>query len=200
MKRQRHEDTTARWMLFGHSQSDTDAMSTALGAAGVTALVAAGLMGLSPYAQRFAQSEVERALDGLLEMDAVHAIARAWSKHRQLEAARRRTRTPPGRELVELAAHAVVSDHPFHVDVLVDGVPRQRLDAQLGLRVRFSGLVATVASGRVNSVKGGDAELTVKLAVLGTTVAERRRKLASAVVLASAIERSDDGARIASRT
>lgn len=187
MTRRRESIGSVRWVLYGGRQHDTGATSKALAKSGVLGVVGAGIAGMSPSARHFAQQEVTGAVDTIFEMDAMHVVATTWWKHRQITDARRRTQSSGGRELIELAEHQVTSVHPVHIDVVVDHVPRQRIDLSLILGAHLLALCVTVSAGEIVEVRGGDTTVTAKLTVAGVPVLDGKRKVTAALLLADRI-------------
>jgi len=183
MSRRREEIGSARWVLFGGKQRDAGATGKALAKAGALGLVGVGIAGMSPSARQFAQQEVAGAVDAVLEMDAIDILAAAWWKHRQIADARRRTQSSGGRELIELAEHQVTSVQTVHIDVVVDHVPRQRIDLSLTFGAHLVALGATISAGEIVELRGGDTTVTAKLMVAGIPVLDGKRKVTAAVLL-----------------
>lgn len=180
----REDHFTAHDLLFGSlgGQAAADVLATALAAPdGDQAPDAIGH--LPPATRMAARHEVGVAADTLLDLDLGEAVVAGWMKYEKLLEAGRRTRGSSVREVVELVTHRITSTYTPHVDLYVDDLRVDTVELRLELVFEIDGVSAVVAAGDLVAVQGGDVDVTGTLAVAGTTVITRSRKLPSHLVV-----------------
>ena len=153
------------------------------------------LTGASAALQGTAKTEVGRAINGVLGMDAIDAVVMGWRKHGLLlEAARRTLASPESREVVELARHRVTAGYQPNVNVFVDDLSVGQIDLSLKLTADVIGLLGIVGRGRLLALRSGHVDLAAVLRCQGADLAvgERRINLATEVSLGEGIRLVDE--------
>jgi hypothetical protein len=153
----------------------TDEIAGSLRAHGLHGAAGLALGRLGSAGLDAVDDQVAEALESLLEASVGSAVGAAWTRHTDLRSAARRTLASPGAvEVIDLADHEVTSVQRPHLELLVDGVPRGRLEVQIVLRLLIEGALAVVREGRLVELRSGRATGTVQLWVLEAKIAERR--------------------------
>lgn len=130
------------------------------------------------------EHEVGSVLDGLLDLSLADIVVSCWRKHRSLTEAAGRTLAAPGtEEVVALATHRMTVSYSPHVDLFVDEVKVATFRFELVVVLEATGLSAVVTRGDLVAVQGGDWVATATLSLEGARLAERRSRVAPAVML-----------------
>jgi len=181
----REDHFTAHDLLFGGlgGQGAADVLATALGPPDGAGQAPDAIGHLPPATRVAASHEVGLAADTLLHLDLGDAVVTGWLKYEKLLEAGRRTSGSSAREVVELVTHRITSTYTPHVDLYVDDIRVNTFELRLELVFHIAGVSAVVASGDLVGVQGGDVDITGTLAVAGTNVITRSRKLPSHLVV-----------------
>jgi hypothetical protein len=123
------------------------------------------LTGLTGAVFHVLDDEIAAVVHRLLHIDLGGLIAGAWQTYAQLTVAATRSLATPGDELVALAAHQITSTHHPRVDLVVDGANRATITFDLTIILTLAKVVAVVRNGDLVSLRSGDCEATVTLAV-----------------------------------
>lgn len=181
----RQDHFTAHHLLFGSlgGQGAADVLATALAPQDGAGQAPDAMGHLLPATRVAASHEVGVAADTLLDLDLGEAVVAGWLKYEKLLGAGLRTRGSSVREVVELVTHRITATYTPHVDLYVDDIRVNTLELRLELVFDIAGVSAVVASGDLVAVQGGDVDITGTLAVGGTKVITRSRKLPSHLVV-----------------
>jgi hypothetical protein len=137
---------------------------------------------LSPMGTDLAAHEVARAISGLLAIDIVDVVLGGWKRHRDLQAAARRTLDDPDdHELVSVGEHAIEMHERPSVDVVVDGLLATTLDVDVSVTALIDTLVARVESGLLTGIETGKVTVTGKVKVRQVLIAQSSCVLDAAV-------------------
>jgi hypothetical protein len=183
---------TASGVLFGSVDP-----GAALG--GAWRRVLDGLTVLSPGGRQRAERELGSTLARLLEIDLGQLIGDGWRRHHALRAAAERTmadghvasrpadrsseRDDPrptgldGVELVQLAAHQIVTGHRPQLELAVNGAVLATVHFDVEVSFDIDALVATVRRGRLIELQSGRCLVGVRLAAEGQELAHKQATL-----------------------
>jgi hypothetical protein len=169
---------TALDLLFGTGNDTPESLASQLLSADTGGDLGRALAGLPDVTREAAVREATAAAAGLLNVDLIGGLVAGWREHHDLTAAARRTIAAPGSvELVDMAGHQItMTQHPS-VTVLVDGAQVATIQLGLSLVFRVNAMTARVSSGRLVALHSGRCDLTVTLAIQGTTVLTKQAHL-----------------------
>jgi hypothetical protein len=169
---------TALDLLFGPGNDTPEALARQLMSAGTDRDLGRALENLPRASRDAAVRETTAAAAGLLNLDLIGGLVAGWRKHHDLTAAAQRTIAAPGSvELVDMAGHQIsISQHPS-VTVLVDGAQVATTQLGLSLVFRVNAMSAKISAGRLVALHSGQCDLTVTLAIQGSTVFTKRAHL-----------------------
>jgi hypothetical protein len=169
---------TALDLLFGPGNDTPEAMARQLLSAGADGDLGRALENLPRATRDAAVRETTAAAAGLLNVDLFGGLVAGWRKHHDLTAAAQRTLAVPGSvELVDMAGHQITtSQHPL-VKVLVNEAEVATIQLGLSLVFRVTAMGARISAGRLVALHSGRCDLTVTLAVQGTTVLTKQAHL-----------------------
>lgn len=153
--------TTVRALLFGAADP-----ADVAGGAWSDALNA--VPRLSAGARAATTGVFGSTLAGLLELDLGQLVVGGWRRHRALRAAAEHTAAnPTATELVQLAAHRVVTGHRPYLELVVNGTTTTTVHFDLDLAFDIETLTATVRAGRLVGLQSGRCLVTAALATGG---------------------------------
>jgi hypothetical protein len=167
-------------LLFG-AEADADAARALAGeivSSGRDQDLGPALTRLPAATRQAAVQEAATTAAALLKVDLIGVLVDGWREHADIVSAARRTLAGPGStELVSMSGHEVTLEQRPTVRVLVDGHPVATV--QLGLSIVFGveALLLGVSGGRITAVRAGHCDITVTLAVQGTDMITRHKRL-----------------------
>jgi hypothetical protein len=169
---------TALDLLFGPGNDNPEAMARQLLSAGTDGDLGRALENLPKATRDAAVRETTAAAAGLLNVDLFGGLVAGWRKHHDLTAAAQRTLAVPGSvELVDMAGHQITTSQHPSVKVLVNEAEVATIQLGLSLVFRVTAMGARVSAGRLVALHSGQCDLTVTLAIQGTTVFTKRAHL-----------------------
>ena len=169
---------TALDLLFGTGNDTPEALASQLLSADTGGDLGRALAELPEVTRKAAVREATAATAGLLNVDLISGLVAGWRKHHDLTAAAQRTIAAPGSvELVDMAGHQISATQHPSVTVLVDGAQVATIQLGLSLVFRVNAMTAKVSAGRLVALLSGRCDLTVTLAIQGTTVLTKQAHL-----------------------
>ncbi len=169
---------TALGLLFGPGNDNPEAFASQILSADVGRDLGRALENLPTATREAAVREVTAAAAGLLNVDLIGGLVAGWREHHDLTAAAQRTLAAPGSvELVDMAGHQITTTQHPSVTVLVDGAQVATIQLGLSLVFRVTALTAKISAGRLTALLSGRCDLTVTLAIQGTTVLTKQAHL-----------------------
>jgi hypothetical protein len=169
---------TAMDLLFGPGNDTPEALASQILSADANRDLGQALENLSSATRQAAAREVTAAAAGLLNTDLFGGLVAGWRKHHDLTAAAQRTLAAPGSvELVDMAGHQITTTQHPSVTVLVDGAQVATIQLGLSLVFRVTAMGAKISAGRLVALLSGQCDLTVTLAIQGTTVLTKQAHL-----------------------
>jgi hypothetical protein len=169
---------TALDLLFGPGNDTPEAMARQLLSAGADGDLGHALENLPRATRDAAVRETTAAAAGLLNVDLFGGLVAGWRKHHDLTAAAQRTLAVPGSvELVDMAGHQITTSQHPSIKVLVNEAEVATIQLGLSLVFRVTAMGARISAGRLVALHSGRCDLTVTLAVQGTTVLTKQAHL-----------------------
>jgi hypothetical protein len=169
---------TALDLLFGPGNDTPEALASQILSADANRDLGQALENLPSATREAAAREVTGAAAGLLNIDLFGGLLAGWRKHHDLTAAALRTLDAPGSvELVDMAGHQITAAQHPSVTVLVDGAKVATIQLGLSFVFRVTAMGAKISAGRLVALHSGRCDLTVTLAIQGTTVLTRQAHL-----------------------
>jgi hypothetical protein len=165
-------------LLFGTGDDTPEALARQLLPASTGSDLGRALENLPAATREAAAREVTAAAAGLLNVDPIGGLVAGWRKHHDLIAAAQRTLAAPGSvELVDMAGHQITATQHPSVKVLVNEAEVATIQLDLSLVFRVSAMGAKISAGRLVALHSGRCDLTVTLAIQGTTVLTKQAHL-----------------------
>jgi hypothetical protein len=169
---------TALDLLFGPGNGAPNALASQLLSADTKGDLGRALAELPEVTRQAAVREATAAAAGLLNVDLIGGLVAGWRRHHDLTAAAQRTLAAPGSvELVDMTGHQVATSQHPSVTVLVDGAQVATIQLGLSLVFRVTAMTAKISAGRLAAILSGRCDLTVILAIQGTTVLTKQAHL-----------------------
>jgi hypothetical protein len=169
---------TALELLFGTGNDTPEALARQLLPTGADGDLGRALEKLPRASREAAAREVTAAAAGLLNVNPIGGLVAGWRKHHDLTAAAQRTLAAPGSvELVDMAGHQITTTQHPSVRVLVNEAEVATIQLGLSLVFRVTAMGAKISAGRLVALHSGRCDLTVTLAIQGTTVLTRQAHL-----------------------
>ncbi len=155
---------SVRTFLFGDRTGSTDLtrLRKTLATAGVAGAVGQAAGPLNRAARAALGEQLAEALAPLTEIDLGDVVVLGWRRHRDVEAAARRSLHGPP-ETLYLMSHRIVSTHQPQVDLLVDGVRVHTFTFSVVVTADLNGAGLHVQGGRLVDVRAGAASIVAEL-------------------------------------
>jgi hypothetical protein len=144
-----------------------------------------GLTVLSPGGRQRAEQELGSTLARLIDIELGPLLVAGWRRHTALRVAADRTLAADhdGTELVQLAAHRIVTGHRPHLELSVNGAVLATVHFDLEVSFDIDALVATVRRGRLTELQSGRCLVGVRLAAEGHDLAHKQATLDMAALV-----------------
>jgi hypothetical protein len=102
------------------------------------------------------RSSMAESLKGLLATPLEDIIGGAWGKYRELLKYCDKTKHPPDEiSTVPLLAHTIESTHKPHLDILIDGVRKGRVDFTARVALTIESATLKIRDGRIWEIRTG---------------------------------------------
>ncbi|MEV6561693.1 hypothetical protein AB0M22_38650 [Nocardia sp. NPDC051756] len=108
--------------------------------------------------------KIAAAIAGLLDIDLGDVALAGWDRYSRLREAAIRT-DPYGEELVELVTHEITHRYRPRLEIIVDAVPVTEIVLDVVIALLLHPLTATVRSGALVALGGGECAATVSVGV-----------------------------------
>jgi len=174
---------TLRSVLYGPDVGSSE-LHQALQDTGALGAVAETLPGLSIDLRNAVIGEVATVVSRVLELELGYLLVTGWQKYEALTDAARRTISNPGaEEIVDLAAHRIVSTHRPKIDLIVDGAKISQVELQIEVTFDLHAVRGVISAGRLIALRSGRADVTAELRCEGVRVTSATRQLELPIVV-----------------
>jgi len=117
---------------------------------------------------------MERFMKELLDIDLVEIFMQGWKKYDAVvEVLARSKKNPLKKYFVALSKHTLRSRHRPGLQVEIEGIPVQRIDFDVDLKLELEGFVLEIKNGEIVALDSGDCRADGKVNCEGVTLYER---------------------------
>jgi hypothetical protein len=169
---------TALALLFGPAEDTPGELAHRMLSGAEGGKLGSALQNLPEATREAAGRQISTTAAGLLDVNLADVLVAAWRKHKDLNAAARRTLAAPGStELVDLASHRVTAAQEPYISIVVDGHRVATIRFELSLVFDVSALLAEIHAGRLAALHSGRCGIIGALAIQGIEAVSRQAHL-----------------------
>lgn len=116
---------------------------------------------------------VDKAVE-ILDVPLLDIFVGAWKKYREIEEFAEPGKYPPAdTQLVALAEHTIKSEHHPYLEVLVKGVPVERINFTVTVALTLEGFILQIQDGKIKAIRTGALKGNGSLALESAVVLEK---------------------------